>query len=246
MKSALKLLDAYHAPIDAAKAHFQLASCQRYFNADLQRAEEHFQLAAKLFEEADLPLWLAMLCRFWLNFTVTSGRLPEAGRVLRLAASLYAASPMIGPYARISSLITANSSYCRVTNILALADYEQAELIYAQLVRCSWPLWPRCIWVKRLINGRNISGRCTIWKPRSHDLKRCTRPIEWPSARCNWLAQVWLQIGHYAAHAYLDKATAYATANRQANFSPPSTTFALRPCSANSAVMKQLTIYSRL
>ncbi|MFN8597858.1 MAG: CHAT domain-containing tetratricopeptide repeat protein [Anaerolineae bacterium] len=217
LNQVLKLLDAHHAPIDAAKAHFQLASCQRYFNADLPRAEEQFQLAAKLFEEADLPLWLGQCYVGLAELYSDLGRLPEADRVLRLAASLYAASPLIGPYA--DFLVNHGKFQLLQGNEhLALADYEQAELIYAQLGS------PLMAAVAAMYLGETLNQRAEYQRALHHLEAAYARFEEMHAtyrvAECAMqLAQVWLQIGHYdTAHAYLDRATAYAAANRQANF----------------------------
>ena len=132
LNRALKLLETCHAPIDVARARFQLAFCQRFFNADLLIAEEHLQFAAKRFDEGDLPLWLGQCYVGLAELYSELGRLSEADRVLQLAERIYAAGPVIGPYGdfRVNhgkfQLLLGNEHS-------ALADFQQAEQVYAQL-----------------------------------------------------------------------------------------------------------------
>ena len=216
LNRALKLLEDYHAPIDAAKAHFQLAYCQRYFNADLSIAEAHFQTAARLFSEADLPLWLGQCCNGLAALYSELGRLPEADRVLQLTENIYAAGPMIGPQAdffvdhgKFQLLLGHEHS--------ALDDFQQAERIYAQL---GSPLMSA---VAAMYLGETLNQRAEYQRALHHLESAYARFEElhatYRVAECAMqLAQVWSQIGHYdTAHAYLDKATEYAAATGQAN-----------------------------
>lgn len=217
LNRALKLLETCHAPIDVAKAHFQLAYCQRYFNADLMSAEEHFQFAAKRFAEADLPLWLGQ-CYVGLAALYSDlGRLPEADRVLQVAASIYATGPVTGPYA---DFLVDHGKFQLLLDHehLALVDFQRAEQVYAQL---GSPLMSA---VAAMYLGETLNQRAEYQRALHHLEAAYARFEELQAAyrvaECGMqLAQVWSQIGHYdTAHAYLDKATDYAASTRQANF----------------------------
>lgn len=214
---ALTLLQDDYAPIEVAKAQFQLAYCQRYFNADLAIAEEHFQSAARLFTEADLPLWLGQCYLGLAELYSELGRLPEADRVLQLAANIYPPDSLIGPYA---NFLVDHGKFQLLLGHehSALQDFQRAEHIYAQL---GSPLMSA---VAAMYLGETLNQRADYQRALHHLEAAYARFEErhatYRVAECAMqLAQVWLQIGHYdTAHAYLDKATAYATANRQANF----------------------------
>ncbi|CAG0944868.1 hypothetical protein ANRL1_01995 [Anaerolineae bacterium] len=217
LNHALKLLDACHAPIDVAKAHFQLAYCQRYFSVDLSIAEEHFQIAIKLFDEADLPLWLGQCYNGLAELYSELGRLPEADRVLHLAENIYAAGSVIGPYA---DFLVNHGKFQLLSGHehTALTDFQQAERVYAQL---GSPLMSA---VAAMYLGETLNQRAEYQRA-LHHLENAYARFEglqaaYRLAECAMqLAQVWSQIGHYdTAHAYLDQATDYATSTRQANF----------------------------
>lgn len=214
---ALKLLEDYHAPIDVAKAHFQLAYCQRYFNADLSIAEVHFQLAASIFSEADLPLWLGQCYVGLAELYNELGRLPEADRVLQLTANIYPPDSLIGPYA---NFLVDHGKFQLLLGHehSALDDFQQAERVYAQL---GSPLMSA---VAAMYLGETLNQRAEYQRA-LHHLESAYARFEglraaYRRAECAMqLAQVWSQIGHYdTAHIYLDKAAEYGVSTGQANF----------------------------
>ncbi|HLF25885.1 MAG TPA: CHAT domain-containing protein [Anaerolineae bacterium] len=214
---ALTTFEPLHAPIDIAKAHYQLAYCKQYLNDDFKSAEAHFEYAINVFNELDLPLWSAQGYTGLAQIYSNVGRLTEANQVLELAAAAHAGYTANGPYA--DYLINRGKFHLLLGDERSgLSDFRQAEALYIQSGSLAMAA------VAAMYQGE-ACNQLGYYQQALQNLERAYvrfDDLQYPDrlAECAMLlARGWLQLSRpEMVHSHLEKATQYYEQKKQFAF----------------------------
>jgi tetratricopeptide (TPR) repeat protein len=120
------------APLDGAKAAYQLGYCEWNQSGDFTRAEQLFATAAAQFGEQEVDLWQALCLNGLVQVYNNGGRLAEAYRLLATIRETYARFPLIGLQAD-TAIESGIQSLYRGDWQTAVTYLQQAEANYSQL-----------------------------------------------------------------------------------------------------------------
>jgi len=120
------------APVDEAKACYQLGYCELNQSGDFARAEEYFATAAARFGEREMALWQALCLNGLVQVHNNAGRLSEAYRLLVPIRETYERFPLIGLQAD-TAVESGLQSLYRGDWQTAVRHLQRAEANYQQL-----------------------------------------------------------------------------------------------------------------
>ena len=120
------------APLDEAKACFQLGYCELNQGGDFERAAAFFAAAEAPFNEQAVDLWRAFSLNGLVQVHNNAGRLGEAYRLLSAIRATYERFPLIGPQAD-TAIESGIQSLYRGDWQTAVTHLRHAEANYRQL-----------------------------------------------------------------------------------------------------------------
>ncbi len=205
LERARTMFDGLNAPIERAKADFQIAYCYFARADDYLGAIENFNRAARVYSESDLELYYAECSNGLAQVHTHLGNLTEAAELLHSAREVYERYDIAGIRADNTNDIGLLEMSRGRFNI-SLEYFKQAETLYDEL-------GVRLYAAIAITNQGRVYAQHHRFQDALHHLERARtihRSINNLSrlAACEmYLSQVWSLLGQPVfAHAHLDKA----------------------------------------
>lgn len=204
LDAALKLLENAHAPIETAKAHYQMAIWYVVSDKDYEIPKQHFYKASTIFLKHDMDLWYGFCQNGMGQIDLQNGNLASADQELSTARKIFA-------YYDLQASLADNYNdsglleYMRGNLPKSLEYLEDAEKIYQSIGA------EHLATITRLNHG-NTSALLGRFQEALNDLERAAEKFEQLGnmsglADCGFfLARIWTNLNRYTtAHKQLDQ-----------------------------------------
>ncbi|MCL4266948.1 MAG: CHAT domain-containing protein [Anaerolineae bacterium] len=218
LENARQLFRQLEAPLDQARASYQLGYCELNQGGDYQLAEQLFASAATTFAETEIDLWQALCLNGLVQLYNNMGRLAEALRLLAQVKEIYACFPILGLQAD-TAVESGAQSLFQGDWAMAVQNFQEAETKYQQLNL------PYMVAMATAYQG-DAYTQANHYHQALHHLEKALVAFEQledngRQAECHLrLAKVWLELGRNdLAHQHLQPVADYYECTQEpANF----------------------------